>query len=45
VTEHRAVSLAQHVLADFHDPVGPDAEDLAVKGGVMQGALRWMHAR
>jgi hypothetical protein len=37
VLEHRAVSLPEHVSANVHDQVGPDADDVAVEGRVVEG--------
>ena len=38
VLQHRAISLSENVKSHLHGEVGADAQDMAVKGGVMEFA-------
>jgi hypothetical protein len=40
VAQHRAVLLGEDVMSDFHHQIGPDTENVAVKGGVVDFAQR-----
>lgn len=40
VHEHRAIHLAEDVVADVHDQVGADTHDVAIERGVVQTAQR-----